>query len=296
MRPFCLFLAALTLASCSTVKLAYNQADWLLVRYLDDYVALDTSQRERFESQLQAYLHTHRRERLPDYLVFVETTRERVTDGLTQREMSSIFASLQLLYRITAAETAPLVAPVLANLTPKQIDRLARKLAQDNREYTQDYLAGSQAERRKARSERVVQRVEKWTGRLTRQQNRLLSRFVKAFPDIATDWYDYRVAEQTGLLKLLRTGSDRDTILSYLLGWWVWQVRQPTRLEQKKEELDTALKTMLVTLDATLTAQQRRHLLRRLDRLANDLAELSSQAPKTPARAGGTERLAPNRL
>ena len=52
-RYLSIVLMILLLSSCSRVKIAYRQLDWLLPFYLETYMQLSTAQRNYLEEQVE---------------------------------------------------------------------------------------------------------------------------------------------------------------------------------------------------------------------------------------------------
>jgi len=61
MKKLWLVLGFLVLTGCSS-KLAYNNLDWLIYWYMDDYVELNDSQEAIFDIKLEGWIDWHREE------------------------------------------------------------------------------------------------------------------------------------------------------------------------------------------------------------------------------------------
>ena len=59
MRLLLVLFSVIFLASCSS-KLAYNNLDWWVYWYLDDYIELKGEQEEKFDDYLQNWLRWHK--------------------------------------------------------------------------------------------------------------------------------------------------------------------------------------------------------------------------------------------
>ncbi|MDA2912048.1 DUF6279 family lipoprotein, partial [Nitrospiraceae bacterium AH_259_D15_M11_P09] len=88
-----LWLACSLLTGCSTLSLAYNFADWILLWKIDGYFDISAEQ-ERFLEERLTELHTwHRIETLPLYAAFLRRVQEQWRDGLTRDEIDGIVAT-----------------------------------------------------------------------------------------------------------------------------------------------------------------------------------------------------------
>jgi len=280
----CLLLAGI-LAGCSTVRLAYNNSDWLVLKYADDYLDLTPEQRGQLRAALRQALDEHRREELGRIVAYLRTLRAYAADGLTGPEVDQLLASLTPLYEGTAGRIMPVFAPVMTALSDAQIAHLSRQLDEYNHEYREDYLEVDRSERLDRRAERVATGVERWTGELSRVQRQMVRGISRSWPDLAQDWYDYDVAMQQGLLALLRTRADGAEVQAYLTDWWILQTRQSRELAHKTDRLMTGAGMLVLALDATLSHRQRRHFLDRVQTLADELEPLIPAREATVAAA-----------
>lgn len=272
-------LLLVSLSGCSAVRLAYEQGDWLLARYMDDWLDLDATQEQLLAVELERWMEEHRRYEIPLYLAFLRDFRSAAADGLTRAEIDRLFDTGAAVYRSTATRAAALAAPVLADLSPEQVEHLARRIDENNREYSEKYLRDASAGRLSARAEVGIERLERWTGRLQESQVRLITRMNAGLPDTAEPWSEYRKSQQQELLRLLREGAGTERVQAHLESWWVFRGDQPPALRAAGRRLVEGLREMSVAVDATLDARQRQHLLNKIDDLIDDL-EAVAQPPR----------------
>ena len=76
-----LLFAIFCLGGCST-KFAYNNIDWLIYWYIDDYIELTPKQEQAFDEKLSGWLEWHKQQELPQYLSHID---ELVSDIQTQQ-------------------------------------------------------------------------------------------------------------------------------------------------------------------------------------------------------------------
>ncbi len=269
----CICAVAL-LSGCSTVKIAYNNTDYLLLRYTDGYLDLTSDQKAYLRERLSERLEEHRRDELVQLVGFLKTFNTYAADGLSTQEVDVLVAAITPLYRTTVTKTVPVFSRVLASLSDEQIGHLAEKMQSANRDYREKYLDISRAERVSSRTERTIDRIEKWTGALTPDQRFTVTEMTKRWPDAALDWYKYRRARQQELLELLRSRAAGREIEAYLIAWWVDHTGRNPVLVRKVELLHDDLKALIVTLDGSLSGAQRKHFTKRLNRIIDNLEDL----------------------
>ncbi len=261
-------------SGCSTVKIAYNNTDYLLLRYTDGYLDLTSDQKAYLRERLSERLEEHRRDELVQLVGFLKTFNTYAVDGLSAQEVDVLVAAITPLYRTTVTKTVPVFSRVLSSLSDEQIGHLAERMQSANRDYREKYLDIGRAERVSSRTERTIDRIEKWTGALTPDQRSTVTEMTKRWPDAALDWYDYRRARQQQLLALLRSRAAANEIEAYLIAWWVDQTGRNPVLERKVDILQEDFKVLVVTVDGSLSGAQRKHFTKRLNRIIDNLEDL----------------------
>ncbi len=277
-------LIGILLGACSGPQLAYRNADWLLTRYADGYLDLESAQRERWQPILQAALERHRGNELPLISAFLGRVAHAVEAGLSPSGLVCLRAELGPLLQRNARLLAEASAPLLASLDARQTDYLETRLDEANAEYRENYLAPEPVQRREDRVGRVIERIERWTGRLDADQERLVKARVATWPDLAAPWYTYRFERQRGLLQLLRADADAVAIERFLSDWWVDMQPPSSDLELARDRVLSAIIRLLVDLDGTLTGKQRERAVQRLQELAEDLQRLTPYPTRNPVR------------
>jgi hypothetical protein len=102
-------VALLLLSGCSSMRLAYNTADFFIGRYADDYLGLDGSQMERWSPTLDAALARHREQELPYLAAFFNSAQNEARKGFTEAGVGCLLDQFEVIYRrhfTLAAETA----------------------------------------------------------------------------------------------------------------------------------------------------------------------------------------------
>jgi hypothetical protein len=124
-----LIAIALTLAGCSRVGIAYNTGDFLVTSYAKDYLDLEQAQLERWEPLLDTELARHRAEELPYLAAYFDQILAASEAGFDADNMACLTETFRDLYGRQASFAVTLAVPLLAELTPAQIERLERASA-----------------------------------------------------------------------------------------------------------------------------------------------------------------------
>jgi hypothetical protein len=270
----------LILSGCSRIRLAYGSADFLLARYAEGYLGLDSGQRERLEPELQRVLALHRREELPRLAAFFDRALQASRGGFPLADTACLVDAFRDLYQRHAGLAVELAVPLLADLGPTQVQALEVRF---DRDLAEDLSPTGTKERELHRRARRYQKaIEEWTGPLTADQAVLVEDLTSRMPDTRDAIIDYRTRKRAELIALLRSGAGAAPLRDFLSAWLVdYQDLSPT-LRQAGDLLEERVKELVSSLGKTLTQEQRAHLERRLSGLRGDLLKLQSDPRLAP--------------
>jgi len=260
-------------------RLAYQQADWLLLREMDSYLDLRDEQRESVALALETHLIRHRAEYLPEFAATFSEAAARARRGLAEEDWRWALQQGRALAIGTAELMLPTLATTLADLSPEQRRHLARRMAEGNDEYAASHaLEATPQEQMRRATERSVARIERWTGTLSEEQIAIVHETSRTMPEMDADWLTYVRVRQHDLLSLLDSGAPAPMIEDFLRGWWVRRDNLPPQLARNRDRRIAARIELLAHLDATLDSVQREHLVNRLQDLADDARSLVREA------------------
>jgi len=280
-----LLLALALLAGCSGARLAYNNADTVVRWMADDYFALEGVQEEDFKERLARFHAWHRSEELPRYSVLMTSAGDKLADGLTAGELLWAWESVKGRYRRMAAYAAPELAAVLATLTPAQFERLDKKFAESDAEYTKKHLKGGEAEQRQRRDKRNLELMREWFGDLSDTQEAQLKTASARLPLLYTLRLQNRQRRQAELAVLLKTHHGAAQLEPALKRWLTdWDEGVSPEYRSLSEQHRELYIQMLLELDRGLTAAQRAHAVERFHEYAEIFKALAAQGK--PPRAG----------
>lgn len=275
-------LAAIATSGCSSVQLAYNSADFFIKRYADDYLGLDGRQTREWSPLLAASLSQHRNEELPYLAAFFGQTAAHARDGLTRAEIDCLLDQFEVLYRRHFRIAAATAAPLLAQLTPAQIDALADTFDDEHASDAAEATAEGAARRTRKRAERYSDNLQWWFGDLSSRQRGLVADISRQIPDTAPAWYDYRNAKRKKLIALLRAEASEAAIERFLLQWLVDYEDLPPSLAEARPALREAFANLLTRLQSTLSDTQRERFIGRLEGLERDFLRLQERPRRAP--------------
>ncbi|WP_294769034.1 DUF6279 family lipoprotein [uncultured Rhodoferax sp.] len=208
-----LLLALLGLGGCSAVRLGYNNAPDLAYWWLDGYFDFDGPQSTRLRNDLHALQDWHRKDELPGLATTLKDLQTAALQEVTPAQVCQLASYLEERLQAVldrAMPTAVALGPMLGNA---QLDHLARALDKRNREWREEWLDGSPAERNARRMKTLVDRAEGFYGRLAEEQRQQLQAQVdqSAF-DPALQYREALRRQQDALqtLRGLRAGNTSD--------------------------------------------------------------------------------------
>jgi len=272
-----LLFLPLVLPGCSRLQIAYGTAPFFIERYADDYLALDSAQLTHWEPRLTDALAAHRALELPLLAGYFEALHQASLAGFDTTNTACLTDAFLDLYRRHIRLAVTTAAPLLAGLTPAQVQALERRFAL---EYAQDRPRPGDRDRELAkRARRYVKSIEEWTGPLTAAQRGLVAAVTRRMPDTAAAVLDYRTRKRRAFIELLNTKANEATLARFLTDWLVDFRDLPPTLVRAGAQLQERVGELLIALGASLDEGQRQRLSERLAGLRDDLMQLQ-KAPR----------------
>lgn len=279
-KPLRLLLVTFLLFALSgcAVKFIYNQLDWLIPWYLDDYVSLDPLQELQFDAQLESYLNWHRRQQLPVYAEFLDWVADAAKDGLDPGEIEQIQLRSEGFTGQLFARLGPSLATLFETLTQEQIDEMYASFVRENEEYRKKYIEEKEVKQRYKRAKDVRKFVQRWTGPLEDDQQDKISQWSKRYKLMGEEFLLSRQNWQLRLKDALEQRHDGDRFERMLTDLFANRgLGRPDQFKQKLDYNQQLLKQLYLDLDRSLNADQRRYLINKLHAYAEDFRELSEQ-------------------
>src|SRR5262245_61805249 len=278
-------IAVLGLASgCAMVQMGYTHLDTMAAWKADQYFDLDPQQKQEFRARFERLHEWHRREQLPEYVVFLTETKARLSKTPTREDIVWITDGLKARYRVMARRAAPDAAAMLATLRPEQIAFAQKQWDDDNRRFIREYrLKAGVEDLKRARAERALDEIRKWASSITPEQERAIVAMADRLPAISPLRLEDRIRRQREFRQLLdaRASSDfQPRLTRFLLDWESGRAPEYDRVLTEWWEMR---QDYFIALYKLLTPEQRTAVLRRLQNYIDDFTKLSerpSQAAK----------------
>ena len=287
LRPLFLMLLLAALSGCG-VRTAYNNLDWLTVRWVNQQVALDREQETMLRDWLEAQLVWHCATQLPLYQALVEEIRhDLLTNNLNQDRLTNHGQTMAELGRTLTERSLPLLVQMAATLNDEQVNALLGAFDERTEEVrvsVEEKSLEQLAEERLAAMERTLRR---FMGRSNRPQRERLG--VWADSVTATESYQLqqRLYWQDRLKKALERRDEQDVLAEEIAA-----LMRPESAwsEQYRQVMEGNRILTLAALEDVIAVADSRHINRlsaRLTGLINDFQRLRCDGDTPPTLLAG---------
>lgn len=286
-RALVIALCALTISGCSLLRVGYGQFDTYAAWTADRYFDLDAGQRQEFLRRFDRLHAWHRYEQLPDYVAFLGEARTRVQKGLAREDVAWVTEGAKARYRAIVRRMADDAAAMLMTVTPAQLEALQRRWDRDNDRFVRQYrLEDGLEEQRQARVERLLSRIQDWTGSLSAEQESKIAAMAKELPLIHGLRHEDRLRRQREFLELMARRKDSRRFAGELRNWLLnWEKGRDPKYHKLFNEWEQKQADLYVAVDRMLTPQQRAATLTRLQGYMDDFTRLAERpAPQAAGR------------
>lgn len=275
-----LAIALLCCGGCSTMRLSYNHADWYLRYKINDYTSFNAQQKEEIHSEVDNYMSWHRKNALPEYIVFLQDINTAIQRNgqLTTEEVARLSGEYNKLYKKTVAPTIRPAAHLLSALNSRQIEKLGKNFTRKNQKQKDETLYGSEQKNLVMRAERNIDFVERLVGRLSGDQKDKIREMSLRTPFVVKYYIEHREHNQAGLIALLNNKAGEDKIAEFL---WAWaNTPEATRTPQQQQAVQSyehAMDEMTARIYDLLTDRQKIHLRMEILAFIEDFQHLNAE-------------------
>lgn len=273
---------AFLMASCSSLKLGYNNVDTLLVYAVDRYVDLEDEQEHLLRQRIRGLVSWHRGTQLSDYRELLKTAKNKLNGTVSADDVLAFQREINERLIILGSQAAPDIAQLALTLQPSQIEHLKKKLEADNKKERRDLVQLAGRENLDERSKRYQQRIETWMGSVNPEQRRLVSDTLASRAESEAWWMDERERRQQDFVALLtRIHSEQPTVQT-ATAWvneYFHQLKEPPQAARRTAALQFRARNaeLIAQIINSATPQQRSALSKKLRGYVDDLATLASE-------------------
>lgn len=262
---------ALSVGGCST-SFMYNNLDWLVHWYIDDYVELTSEQKDAFDSHMRQWLAWHRSEELVVYQNHLLQLNTRIIGTpLTKQQWLSEFEKARTHWQRLLQELDDDLSELILKLRNDQITSIFDALEQRNQETEKR----RQARDKNWRSDKLEDDVIRWIGPLSESQQQLIRDSTQKLESNFTAWMQYRRKWQSEAKKVALSREDtnkwRQAMSNILLNPDQFK---DAEYQQKSNRNRQTYAALLADLHMSLTEKQKRHLQNEIQDLINAISDL----------------------
>ena len=276
-----LIIVAMTLllSACSS-KFAYNNLDWLVHWYLDDYIELTKEQEDLFDGYFSKWHQWHRSEELDKYVAQLKALKQDIEqDELNAESMASHLDSATTHWTRLINELAPELAVLAKNLDEEQVESLFASLEDENVKSEEKLLKNAdldEKEKLEKRQESLYDDLKERVGRLSKSQKAIVDSYSPKFVPTGLQNIEYRRRIQQAA-KTLFENKDSNANFEQDL---VYLLTHTDEFRGEKYIADSdhnrALYTaMMSDVLPTLSSKQKRKLIKQIQDMIEDFEDLS---------------------
>ena len=202
---------SLILTGCSAVRLGYNKLPEIASWWLDSYIDFSDTQGPQAKLALQKLQAWHRKEELPAIAELLVQAQTLAPQNITPEQACKIWEGAQVRIESFIQESSRLAAPVVSQLSAKQLKHLEKEWASRNEDWKKNWLQGTPDTRVKKRVDLAAERFNSFYGDLNAEQRQLLKQqFLQSA--WTPEWgYQQRVKRQQEQLTALQAMSSEIT-------------------------------------------------------------------------------------
>ncbi len=282
LRKGFLILCVALLAACSSIRLAYNHGDTMLMWWVDGYVDLDTEQTRWVRKDVDQLFEWHRKTQLPEYAQLLASGQRQLAGNLTQADLLRDYRDAKASTELLLMKALPELADLARSMRPEQISQIEKKFASNNDEYRKKFMRGSIEKRHKARYGKTLDQFEFWFGDFSDEQEVILRKATDARPLDNEIWLAERIRRQQGILAVLRKvqqeklGKEATTALVHgLIRDLFDRLESPERKAFYDAYIDSTSKLILL-VNNIATPEQKAHAHKRLQSWIDDFTTLAA--------------------
>ena len=276
-RGLGIVLVAALLTGC-TSKIAYNNVDWLAVRWVDRQIDLDRDQRQLVSRHVSEQQQWHCATQLQAYEGWLEQIRlDLLADRIERDQLIRYGAEMAEFARSLAARMAPMLVDLAASLDDQQVESALAELDERIEKLREEIETRSPEQWAIDRVEGMERRLKRLMGSLNANQKQRLEIWAQALQPT----HEHQLVQRIYWRERIEWALDnRDQ--PHLLAAEIDALLDPAAVWPKayREAMET---NRILTLDALadlatlVEPRQRDRISARLARLKNDVQRLSCE-------------------
>lgn len=274
-----LLLCAIALLGACSSGFVYNNADWWINWYINDYVKFNRQQQARFDQHVDQQMLWHRSSQLPRYEQFLQAVRRDVAGDLSVPQVRAHFATVYGFWRDFVGAAIPAMTQMLADIDDAQARQFMSRVEKDSAEFEAEYVKPDTRTLLLQQTRSTEKNAKKWIGPLTDRQRQIIRDWAASIHHVYPASLQQRLRWQQALADALHHRRNQAQLQTRLQVLFVdpsqfWSDNYRAMIDAN--EILTA--QLLVDLHRSLTVNQRKHLFAVIDDYLADLQQLQGPA------------------
>ncbi len=270
-RSHIIVVLFLVLLNGCTFRFIYNHSDTVFLWRIDDFLDLTREQERFLKPRIMAHVRWHRDNEVQSYIDFLKELQNRIRDQVSAEDLQWFYASLRPFRAHLGRQLQQDAVMLFATVNKRQIEHLKEELADGNEEFV-ERLAMTPEKRLANKVDGIVDKLEKWTGSLSSEQERQIAALMAHVPDVTDDWLTYRRGRQQEFVQLVQQASEGTAVEAALYEWFT-----RSRPEKFRDFYD-ATDAMVLSVDKLLTEKQRQHVIAEIQEWIDDMTTVLTRA------------------
>ena len=284
-----LVLVMLFPLGCSRVQFAYQQLDWLIPFYVDDFIELNDSQDAYLEAEVDRLLSWHCKTHLSDYADLLRGANWDFQQGsMDLARLQIALTRIEDYWREIKLQASPAIGRLFLSSSQSQLEAFLGALEERNREWLEAFESQTPEALREKYAERMRDELERWFGDLTPAQQRAVVDWSRRFEPAGLEGFQARGQWQASLRALFQRRSPEAEFQAGLQALLIDpRAVQPEPYQRRLERNRATTLELLVQVAGQLNAEQLQHLDDRIQAVAEDFDRLACSgeaAPPQPAK------------
>ena len=273
---FYFLLVCLTLTSACSNTFFYNQLDWLIPWYVDDYVDLSFVQKEDLDKQVVMLLRWHRAKELSRYIKILDHIERDIKGDVTVETVEKWFDDVLIAAKRIQKTILPPAIELGNDLSEEQMAEFVNSLWEKHEALEEEYLSRNNEEYIEENYEKLTDSLSKYVGRLSDEQKERLNNAASTMQRFDKLWLEDRrnwLAKVEGLLKR-ESGWQQATVTAFETR----EELQPKRFKQYLSYNTHIIQKAIASVINDLNHGQREALLSEITEIKRDFQVIIASA------------------
>lgn len=277
MKKYLLLFSVLSilLTGCSS-KFAYNNIDWLMYWYIDDYVELDKRQKSLLDGHVDQWMTWHRQEELSEYKAQLEHIKWQLSqETISAQQWGQQFDNAKLHWVRVRDHVSPELAHLAPHLSDEQANTMFAELEKQNQKRIEKHQRKNFEQRLTENIKDTQENAREFIGKLSPEQKNIIVTYADKFQSSFDLWMTYRQRiQQAAHGMLLKERSKPDFAQKFLTLLTHPEAYQDEGLALVSAHNNQVYAAMLAALTTSLSPKQKRKAMDELQDIIDDISDL----------------------